>query len=165
MGWLSMGTPNPSPSTAGCLVLPEQGRIHPLGYQRAEPQNAAKKRMLGGNHLPERPPQPPALGHHLAPGAPTSPLPYGGALDPTPLPTPHICTHTHTLIFPLPHTKQGSSHTRSTPSLLLPPKTPQPGRARAHLLSGSPVCLPKVFAAGGTCFDTISSAKEAAHLA
>jgi len=42
---------------------------------------------------------------------------------------------------------------------------PQPSRARAHLRLDSPVCLPKVFAAGGTCFDTISSVKEAAHLA
>lgn len=46
-----------------------------------------------------------------------------------------------------------------------PLSTPQPGRAQAHLLLDNPVCLPKVFAAGGTCFDTISSAKEAAHLA
>lgn len=123
MGWLSMGTPNPSPSTAGCLVLPEQGRIHPLGYQRAEPQNAAKKRMLGGNHLPERPPQPPALGHHLAPGAPTSPLPYGGALDPTPLPTPHICTHTPPYFPPTPYKTRQPSH-QEHPEPPAPPQNP-----------------------------------------
>lgn len=46
-----------------------------------------------------------------------------------------------------------------------PLSIPQPGHAQAHLLLDSPVCLPKVFAAGGTCFDTISSTKEAAHLA
>lgn len=164
MGWLSMGTPNPSPSTAGCLVLPEQGRIHPLGYQRAEPQNAAKKRMLGGNHLLERPHSHLLWGITWLPGHQHLHRPMEELWTPHPYPHPTYA-HTHPLIFPLPHTKQGSPHTRSTPSLLLPPKTPQPGRARAHLLSGSPVCLPKVFAAGGTCFDTISSAKEAAHLA
>lgn len=86
----------------------------------------------------------------------------------------HVCTQKHnSSIAPSPCGRQGSPHTRS-PTLhslctesLLPPalSIPQPSHTRAHLLLASPVCLPKVFAARGTCFDTISSTKEAAHLA
>lgn len=166
MGWLSTATPNPSPSTAGCqgarCCQSREGSI-PWDISVQSPEMQQKKDARR-QPPPGETPQPPALGHHLAPGAPTSPPPYGGALDPTPLPTPHICTHTPPYFLPTPYKTTQPSH-QEHPKPPAPPQTPQPGRARAHLLSGSPVCLPKVFAAGGTCFDTISSAKEAAHLA
>lgn len=88
--------------------------------------------------------------------------------------SPHMYIDTQQLKFALHPTQNKAALTPGAPrftphaqraSCPPPPlSTPQPGCARAHLLLDSPVCLPKVFAAGGTCFDTISSTKEAAHL-
>lgn len=166
MGWLSTGTPNPSPSTAGCqgarCCQSREGSI-PWDISVQSPKMQQKKGCSEAT-TSRRDPTATCFGASLGSrGTNISTALWRSSGPHTLTHTPHM--HTHTLIFPLPGTKQRSPHTRSTPSLLLPPKTPQPGRARAHLLSGSPVCLPKVFAAGGTCFDTISSAKEAAHLA
>lgn len=121
------------------------------------------------------------LGHHLGPWVLAPPPPHGRATGSIPLHTSlahgaHICTQTHNNFIFSPHPMQNNAaltlgaprftpHAQSASCPLSPLSTPQPGRAQAHLLLDNPVCLPKVFAAGGTCFDTISSAKEAAHLA
>lgn len=126
MGWLSMGTPNPSPSTAGCLVLPEQGRIHPLGYQRAEPQNAAKKRMLGGNHLPERPHSHLLWGITWLPGHQHLHCPMEELWTPHPYPHPTYA-HTHTPLFsPYPIQNNAALTPGAPRASCSPPKPPSP---------------------------------------
>lgn len=168
--WLSQGQ--------GALLLPEQGGIHPQRYQRHHLLKHSRGEGCSGPTTCQSNPRAITWA-----GASFRSLHHPKGERRTPHPDMHLqhgdptYTHRHTTteFFPTPYSKQGSPHTRSptrfTPraqrsSCPLPPlSTPQPSHARAHLLLDSPVCLPKVFAAGGTCFDTISSAKEAAHLA